>query len=67
MTSPAHLNDVPEPVLKLPFGMQIEGDHSSTGTYPISTYAEAARETGSITAAIRTLSNATRARPGERM
>lgn len=51
--------------LKLPFGMHIERDLSFTGTFPISAYAEAAHETGSITAAIRILSNAARARCGE--
>ena len=49
----------------LPFGMHIERDVFFTGTFPISAYAEAARETGSITAAIRILSNATRARREE--
>jgi hypothetical protein len=51
--------------LELPFGMHIERDLFFIGTYPISAYAEAARETGSITAAIRILSNAARAKRGE--
>lgn len=51
--------------LELPFGMHIERDVFFTGTFPISAYAEAAHETGSITAAIRILSNAARARSGE--
>jgi hypothetical protein len=51
--------------LDLPFGMHIERDVFFTGTFPISAYAEAARETGSITAAIRILSNAARARREE--
>lgn len=66
----AQLNDVPElgsfsleelAALQLPFGMRIERDVSFTAEFPISAYAEAARETGSITAAIRILSNAARA------
>jgi hypothetical protein len=51
--------------LKLPFSMHIERDVFFTGTFPISAYAEAAPETGSITAAIRILSNAARARREE--
>jgi hypothetical protein len=51
--------------LKLPFGMHIERDVFFAGTFPISAYAEAARETGSITAAIRILSNTARARRDE--
>ncbi|MBE0705079.1 MAG: DUF2958 domain-containing protein [Mesorhizobium sp.] len=51
--------------LDLPFGMHIERDVFFTGTFPISAYAEAARENGSITAAIRILSNAARARSEE--
>lgn len=51
--------------LELPFGMHIERDVFFTGAFPISAYAEAAHETGSITAAIRILSNAARARIGE--
>lgn len=50
---------------ELPFGMHIERDLFFTGAYPISAYAEAARETGSINAAIRILSNAVRANRGE--
>lgn len=70
----AQLNDAPElgsfslqelATLDLPFGMHIERDVFFTGRYPISAYAEAARETGSITAAIRILSNAARARREE--
>ena len=51
--------------LELPFGMNIERDVFFTGAFPISAYAEAAYETGSITAAIRILSNAARAKRGE--
>ena len=51
--------------LELPFGMHIERDVFFTGAFPISAYAEAAHETGSITAAIRILSNAARAKRGE--
>jgi len=51
--------------LELPFGMHTERDVFFAGAFPISAYAEAARETGSITAAIRILSNAARARRGE--
>ncbi|MFI0848717.1 DUF2958 domain-containing protein [Mesorhizobium sp. IMUNJ 23232] len=51
--------------LELPFGMHIERDVFFTGEFPISAYAEAAHETGSITAAIRILSNAARAQHGE--
>jgi len=51
--------------LKLPFGMHIERDLFFTGAFAISAYGEAARETGSITAAIRILSNAARARRRE--
>lgn len=56
------LNDAPElgffsleelATLELPFGMRIERDFFFTGAFPISAYAEAARETDSITAAIR--------------
>lgn len=70
----AQLNDAPElgsfsleelATLELPFGMHIERDLFFTGAFPISAYAEAARETGSITAAIRILSNAARAGRGE--
>jgi hypothetical protein len=48
--------------LRLPFGMHIERDIFFAGAFPVSAYAEAARQTGSITAAIRILSHATRAR-----
>jgi len=51
--------------LELPFGIHIERDVFFTGTFPISAYAEAAHKTGNITAAIRILSNAARARSGE--
>ena len=51
--------------LELPFGMCIERDVFFTGEFPISAYADAARETGSITAAIRILSTAARAARGE--
>lgn len=51
--------------LELPFGMHIERDVFFTAAFPISAYAEAAHETGSIAAAIRILSNAARARSGE--
>lgn len=70
----AELNDAPElgsfsleelATLKLPFGMHIERDLFFTGAFPISAYAEAARGTGSITAAIRILSNAARAKRGK--
>ncbi len=70
----AQLNDAPElgsfslqelTTLDLPFGMHIERDVFFAGTFPISAYAETARETGSITAAIRILSNAARARREE--
>jgi hypothetical protein len=45
--------------------MHIERDLFFTGAFAISAYGEAARETGSITAAIRILSNAARARRRE--
>ena len=51
--------------LELPFGMHIERDVFFTGAFPISAYAEAAHETGSVPAAIRILSNAARAQHGE--
>ncbi|WP_192385463.1 DUF2958 domain-containing protein [Mesorhizobium silamurunense] len=51
--------------LSLPFGMHIERDIFFTAVYPLSTYAEAAREAGSITTAIRILSNAARTGRGE--
>ncbi|WP_244840027.1 DUF2958 domain-containing protein [Mesorhizobium sp. 131-2-5] len=46
--------------LSLPFGMHIERDILFTAVYPLSAYAEAAHEAGSITTAIRILSNAAR-------
>lgn len=70
----AQLNDVPElgsfsleelSSLRLPFGMHIERDIFFTGAFPISAYAEAARETGSITAAVRILSSALQSGHGE--
>jgi hypothetical protein len=51
--------------LRLPFGLRIERDICFTGAFPISAYAEAARQTGSITAAIRVLSHTARAARGE--
>jgi len=51
--------------LELPFCMRIERDVLFTGEFPISAYADAARQTGSITAAIRILSSAARAGRGE--
>ena len=41
--------------IRLPFGMGIERDLLFTGDFPISVWAEAARETGSIRAAERLL------------
>ncbi len=41
--------------VRLPFGMGIERDLRFTGDFPISVWAEAARETGSIRAAERLL------------
>lgn len=70
----AQLNDAPElgsfsleelATLELPFGMNIERDVFFTGDFPISAYADAARQTSIITAAIRILPNAARAKPGE--
>lgn len=70
----AQLNDVPElgsfsleelSSLRLPYGMHIERDIFFTGAFPISAYAKAARETGSITAAVRILSSALQSRHGE--
>jgi hypothetical protein len=52
--------------LELPFGRHIERDVFFTGAFPISAYADAARETGSIIGAIRVLANAARAARGER-
>jgi hypothetical protein len=51
--------------LELPFGMHIERDIFFSGMFPMSAYAETARETASITAAIRILSSAARAGRGE--
>jgi len=45
--------------------MHIERDLFFAGEFPISAYAEATRETGSITTAIRILSNAAQAKRGE--
>lgn len=45
--------------------MHIERDIFFVGAFPISAYAEAARQAGSITAAIRILSTALRATRGE--
>ncbi|WP_184878767.1 DUF2958 domain-containing protein [Mesorhizobium sangaii] len=68
------LNDPPElgsfsleelATLELPFDMHIERDFFFTAAYPLSAYAEAARRTGSITTAIRILSNGARAERGE--
>lgn len=70
----AQLSDAPElgsfsleelGSLRLPFDMHIERDIFFTGVFPISAYAAAARETGSITAAIRVLSTAAHAGRGE--
>lgn len=44
--------------IRLPFGMGIERDILFTGDFPISVWAEAARETGSIRAAERILHRA---------
>ena len=51
--------------LRLPFGMHIERDIVFVGAFPISAYAEAARQAGSITSAIHILSAALRATRGE--
>lgn len=70
----AQLNDAPElgsfslaelATVGLPFGMYIERDLLFRGASPISAYAEAARQTGSIDGAIRVLANAARAARGE--
>ena len=45
--------------------MHIERGLFFAGEFPISAYAEATRETGSITTAIRILSNAAQAKRGE--
>mgnify|MGYP002622313624 FL=1 len=47
--------------LRLPFGMGIERDILFTGDFPISVWAEAAREAGSIRSAERILYRAARA------
>lgn len=46
--------------IRLPFGMGIERDILFTGDFPISVWAEAARQTGGIRAAERVLYAATR-------
>jgi hypothetical protein len=51
--------------LELPFGMHIERDVFFTVAFPMSAYAEAAHETGSITTALHILANAARASSGE--
>ncbi|MBP0440481.1 DUF2958 domain-containing protein [Tianweitania sediminis] len=70
----AQLNDAPElgsfslaelATLVLPFGMHIERDLFFRGAFPISAYAEAARETGSINEAISVRADAARATRGE--
>ena len=48
--------------VRLPFGMGIERDILFTGDFPLSVWAEAAREAGSIRAAERILYRATRSR-----
>jgi len=55
--------------LRLPFGMGIERDILFTGDFPISVWAEAAREAGSIRAAERILHRAARParEPGNRV
>ncbi len=50
--------------VRLPFGMGIERDLLFEGAFPISVYAEAARETGSISAAEQILHAAARSRRG---
>ena len=50
--------------LRLPFGMGIERDILFEGMFPISAWAEAARQTGSIREAERVLFAAARARRG---
>ena len=71
----AQLNDAPElgsfslaelATLVLPLGMHIERDLFFSAAFPISAYAEAARQTGSINGAIRVLANPARADRGER-
>ena len=70
----AQLNDAPElgsfslaelATLVLPVGMRIERDLFFSAAFPISAYAEAALQTGSINGAIRVLANAARAGGGE--
>lgn len=51
--------------LQLPFGMRIERDILFTGDFPISVWAEAARQAGSIRAAERILYQVSRSRPGD--
>ncbi|MBP2449819.1 DUF2958 domain-containing protein [Rhizobium leguminosarum] len=51
--------------IRLPWGMGIERDLLFTGFLPISVWAEAARQTGSIRAAERVVHAAARARRGE--
>lgn len=51
--------------IRLPFGMGIERDILFTGDFPISVWAEAAREAGSIRAAERVLHRAAQ-RPSQR-
>ncbi|WP_371344770.1 DUF2958 domain-containing protein [Ancylobacter sp. IITR112] len=51
--------------LRLPFGMGIERDILFTGDFPISVWAEAARQAGGIRAAERILYKVTRSRPGD--
>lgn len=51
--------------LQLPFGMGIERDILFTGNFPISVWAEAARQAGSIRAAERILYRAVRSGRGD--
>ncbi|WP_438853104.1 DUF2958 domain-containing protein [Brevundimonas nasdae] len=51
--------------LRLPFGMEIERDILFTGDFPLSVWAEAARQAGSIRAAERILYQAARSRHGD--
>lgn len=53
--------------LRLPFGLRIERDIFFVGQFPISAYAESARQAGSITAAVRILSKNEPARAGGRL
>lgn len=50
--------------IRLPFGLGIERDVLFTGDYPISVWAEAARQAGSIRAAERIVASVARARRG---